>query len=1057
MSLTSHKVTGRLKKDQATKTVTIRQNEYILQKDSIVLGYHHIIYAGTVRIKKGVKNPGCNLTIYAAQLIIDEAGGSIDLSGVAGKAYKAGDRSETNAIGYKSGTHDGTNGKNGKAGGKGQNGGSVTINAGIITGGKLEIISNGGDAGRGQDGGNGVNGEIPPAQGDPAMPKKIKTGTKLVYVSGGVTKTVNVYAWGKNVLEIGKSGNYKLLVTKSSKVGSRGGHGGNAGIAGKSGNAGNAGTVIINSLTNNNIQLLPSLIAGKLATNAQFGKPGTAAIGGRGAFFLYKASVGFIDINWSRYNRHDDWDRHWSNGVHITNFKVNSKYVVTKNSKKSLKLREVTGKKGKNGGYGATGLTSKPAIPTAVKGENGSVSKGLLSKPEQFKSISHSYILMLQRSASIALVNRNQKLATPLLHWLMFLTSTYKNIGTNASAEARERQLIYQESENALYTMDKNLDITVIKSEAKRCIHRDIKLYSDFVETSLLHVENQSKYFHEFQQQERTKAQQIKTLKNAISETKEHILLIVGSDLKPGGIDHFRETERQLKSSLGDLDLQLLDYRQQLTHMPTNLQNEVDTKYFEETQISLWDLLDYFSMAAGIIINFASAASSIVTMINKAKDFYLELLELSSWAEILKDGLWNRNFMDIKSDISTLMEGKEWKGVKDDSKKFIGSVVDFQAKIAAYEKLLNSRADIDFGFDIMDIQASILIFDVAKLKLIKQRNQLENSLRDFLDDYEAAKDWKYIFTDFFDTSITRFNMLAHLADNQAERRQLEYQKSLCERNIKTMQEELNLLQANTTNTDYAASRDSMENNLYLAINQGLERVMDEYRAYQIWALSDTAIAKIGQDLSARLLRSKYHEKIWELINLRLGNINKPSTKDKKASPFKLELRETGLDFKETYFDKNSGSWRFIITLPLNLRSNIYFQQLTDIKVHLKGASVAKGSEFHCILRHSGISRFLDKNRQEVLAYQNKRSIELSYIIENGMPKYDYSGAIKSTFDDQLHWKQRIYYSPFTTWEIEIIPNYQQDTDSLVYNKDIDWSGFTEIEFPYKVFYQSFKV
>src|SRR5882724_2853791 len=134
--------------DETTKTVTIRQEAYTLEQGTFRKGYHHIIYATTVNVKKGFVNPGCDLTLYAARLVVDPAGGKIDVNGEDGAGYKEGDRVDANTA--KGQSYDGGDGKEGDEGKPGQNGGKVDIHVAHILGVALEIVSRGGKGGRGR-------------------------------------------------------------------------------------------------------------------------------------------------------------------------------------------------------------------------------------------------------------------------------------------------------------------------------------------------------------------------------------------------------------------------------------------------------------------------------------------------------------------------------------------------------------------------------------------------------------------------------------------------------------------------------------------------------------------------------------------------------------------------------------------------------------------------------------------------------------------------------------------------------------------------------------------
>jgi hypothetical protein len=46
------------------------QPEFHLNKDSILVGYHHIILATTIRIDEDIFAPGCELSLTSAQIIV---------------------------------------------------------------------------------------------------------------------------------------------------------------------------------------------------------------------------------------------------------------------------------------------------------------------------------------------------------------------------------------------------------------------------------------------------------------------------------------------------------------------------------------------------------------------------------------------------------------------------------------------------------------------------------------------------------------------------------------------------------------------------------------------------------------------------------------------------------------------------------------------------------------------------------------------------------------------------------------------------------------------------
>ena len=245
--------------------------------------------------------------------------------------------------------------------------------------------------------------------------------------------------------------------------------------------------------------------------------------------------------------------------------------------------------------------------------------------------------------------------------------------------------------------------------------------------------------------------------------------------------------------------------------------------------------------------------------------------------------------------------------------------------------------------------------------------------------------------------------------------------------------------------------------MYLALNEGLERIRDEYQAYRIWTLNELHFPPVKQNLTADILHSNFHKPVWDLIKTAISKSSPPSSRDFSDTPFQRVFNISKEKFKQFYFDDDKNIWRFIITIPLDFNSDIYFQRLIDAKVYLKGAQISEGSAFYCVLRHRGISRYLNSERQKSMAFQNKHSVAFSYVIENGQPNYNYPGAIRTPFDDRNNWKTRIRYSPFTTWEIEVTPNYKQNSNSRIYNENIDFSKIESIELRYEAFFNSFSL
>lgn len=1044
--------------DEKTRTVTIRQAEYSLQQGAFSKGYHHIIYASTVHVRKGFVNPGCDLTLYAAQVLVDQGGGAIDVSGSDGTGYPSGNRRD--AVSTKQGTYNGDDGGDGAAAEAGRPGGAVSIYAGRIQGGTLEIKSRGGVGGRGQDGGNGKGGAQPTERGKPATPQLVQVGTEVVMV---FNRPVNkaVMGWGSDVDKIGEDGmKAVLLVAHQAQSGAEGGHGGNAGLAGRPGDGGGGGRTMLRWLATPTIAVDKDLAGGAPGATAVHGRPGGGATGGLGGKYLYKTGLVGTSIDWSAFDENSDWDTHWNTANsktfaffkvdHFADLGVKNDYIVRDGENKKLKLRAASGPNGRDGGYGPRGEAKAPAIPTGNRGADGSfISEKADMSGRTFETVPLPYLLMLQRTAAIAALNRDDEEAADILRWMLLLTASFKSADLNANNDAGNRRRIHDEAESALLMLRRNRGAERID----RCVYKDIERYADFVETSLVHVGRQEEYVREYNAAQAKIAERKNVLDDAIAEAQDHIGHLTGTTLAPGSILYSQEKEKQLKSAIGELDVQLLDYKYRLENMPQVLKEEINAKVREKSKITMWDALELIGMAAGVVINFASAAGSLATMVGKVKDFYKESLELVSWGEILIDGLWNREFGSIKADLKALLDTEEWKGLTKDGKAFVESTTDFWGKIQAYEELSKAKLPKTFKLDPLDIQASVLIFDTAKLQLKKKRNEFEFFIFGFIEEHEQARVWKRVFSDYFDTSETRFDLLAHLADVQAERRELEYQRGLTERNLELLKAQRQKLDFDPNAFQAEDVRSAMEANLSMALEQGLARIMDEDRAFKIWTLQEHALPKIPKNLTSEILRTRFHQPVWTRIKEQLSSGAPPARRDSSDTPFVWTREQYPKQFEAL---EKTGKMMLSLPLPDGKGSNIYFERLIDVKVYLRGATAQAGSPFYCVLRHPGTSDFLNRERKSVTCYQEPRGIEMSYVLEGAKPNYHYDGAIEQQFDIDND-LARIRYSPYTTWELQVIRDYRQNAREKVYNQGIDLTKLEAVELRPSIFFSSFHV
>jgi hypothetical protein len=300
-------------------------------------------------------------------------------------------------------------------------------------------------------------------------------------------------------------------------------------------------------------------------------------------------------------------------------------------------------------------------------------------------------------------------------------------------------------------------------------------------------------------------------------------------------------------------------------------------------------------------------------------------------------------------------------------------------------------------------------------------------------------------------------MLAHLADVQAERRELEYQRAACQHNLTLLNAELDKLNFNPEKVEGDDVRTSLEANLNIVLDQALDLIMDEGRAFTIWSLEAHVFDTIPKNLSSEVLRLQFHDPLWKKIEKALSSSKPPSSKDFSDSPF-VWKRE---DYKEQ-FESLDKKGRITLSLPVDKLSNIYFERLIDAKIYLRGAKAKEGSPFYCVLRHCGISDFLNGERGVTTCYREPRTIEFSYVVEGegakAKPNYQDKHAIKGRFDDDETFRNRIRYSPYTTWEVQIVRNYRlNQRSSTVYNQDIDLKSIEAIELRGQAFFKSFHV
>lgn len=1029
--------------DEDSKTITITQPDFHLNTQSILAGYHHIIWATTIWIDEDISAPGLNISLTAAQIVVRDSGAIIDTTGSAGKDGTS--PQSPDAIGVKPGSVDGNDGHDGQDGADGQKGGNLNIYAAEITGGPLKFIGMGGAGGMAQKGGDGVDGTAPADAKDANFPKKVQVGTKTVAVHSRYVQ-VPVYGWGDDVKVIGSDSFTKasLLMAFQAEKGHRGGRGGAAGLAGKPGNGGDGGSLAVMTLRRRSAEIPYQIGGGVAGASAKNGTPGKAGKAGRGGRFLFNASIGFVSIDWSVYERKGKWKEHWHGSKHFENLGVDKKLLTADG--KGLIDRAPSGAAGAPGGWGKDGLAKSPT-PAKAKlgkgGQSGMVQASANSKPRT--DIPMSYLIDLQRSVTIAIANRDTDLAGVILEWLLFLTSPYAVLPKNPSQEQTARNRIYRDAGQSVLTLGRDE-----KMVEKANIYSDISEYAAFVEGSITHLRQQASHLAQFNEATQTGMIDLNSLKQAIKETETYQRHLMGSVSQAGSIMFLRARENSLKDSIGKLDVDIFNLRIRLSQMEDELRSGIERKFQEDNKITLSMVLDITMMAVGIGMSLYTFGTSLASVATQVKKFYIEKHDINNWTGIIKEGIWTSTFVELKADLSPFMATDEWKAMTKEVAPLVKKVVDFAGKVEAYSEIMNNRSKLKT--DLVDIQASVLTFDIAKLELRRQRAQLEFDLHKLLDDFKEARDWKAVFENFFHTCNTRFDNLAHLAELQAARREAEFQLGVSERNEAALKAQLALKTFNPSSVDAQTTLQSMMSGHALAVDQGLQRVLDMARAYRAWSLESYPLPPIPQNLTADDLNNRFLQPLLTEIRLRQSSMARRAEQDMPAQFVPRSLfPQDKQEFERACFDSDLGAWRFNFSIPLGQDPNAFHVRLRDVRAYPLGLGIAANSEIYCLLIHHGASEFLDIHKEPVHTLQVPRRITYSYrLAPDNTREIEYPGVVRTKFDEIG--TNQIRYSPYATWELQVFPNHKVLADGQVYNRGLDWSAFDGIELVYSAYF-----
>ena len=388
-------------------TEIIQQADYSLKKGTFHAGKHHLIYAATVEIGEGFKNPGCDLIIFTSRLTVPDEGAEIDVSGADGEGYMPG-KTDKDGNGHKN-LVDGNDGEDGADGEPGQGGGNVAIHACRVMGGDLTIKAKGGQGGRGQDGGNGVDGIGGQNGTDGKEAPRHVTPREVTYPNRErIGYESHTFSHDEELYV--STGEY------GPQPGSRGGNGGKAGSAGKSGDGGKGGNIHLFSINRPEIKKADPQNGGEPGGEAgTHGKPGTGAEGGGGGKYSYYWS-GFSG-NWFSVDSKEKFDE-WPSD-RVNSFNVRNAYRDPDNR---LKVRAAHGE------HGTDGAQPSEEPEKGKKGGDGRFYRDTFHSilDVSGKNVPWEYLLMLQQSAEIAAINQATELARDILTWLAALTEQYR-------------------------------------------------------------------------------------------------------------------------------------------------------------------------------------------------------------------------------------------------------------------------------------------------------------------------------------------------------------------------------------------------------------------------------------------------------------------------------------------------------------------------------------------------------------------------------------------------------------------------------------------------------
>ncbi|WP_425098595.1 hypothetical protein [Tropicibacter sp. S64] len=1035
--------------DTENNIVTITDTEIELTQGTLLPGYVHWIFAARIKLNGKVRLSGGVVNISAAEVSVGPQGAEVDVSGEDGKSFEPGTRA---ADGSGGGLRpvDGADGANGENGGDGGSGGVLNIWARTINGAeRLKLVANGGKGGRGQDGGNGEHGAPPAARPDARSPKFVKTGQRRYPDGTGMVITVDDGYWDPAEDVIGKSGVGSLLkVTTDGKPGERGGDGGNAGLGGKGGNGGAAGAIQVRVLHAPEKNPVFSAAGGLKGGAGRHGTPGSGAAGGKGARLRYRSEIFWSNIGYSALDDQNDkarWDIDWNGSVHFDNLNVSADYVVkdAKTGKKKLRLRRPDGAHGSNGRYAE--FASPPEVSPGSDGAKGyaSISEERGAPSLRIPPIAHA--VLLDRAATLDLADGRADDAVSALKWLRFVTSSRDMDETVAQIrdDADHRIGIIERGEEA---------------QPLRTSFSDMDAAHRYVSAALSSAVARETMRDAHRKAVRDAADRKLELNDAIEMAESYLKQLEGNPNTPGSIQFLESRERAFKSDIVSLDRRLVLLGGELDNMPALAAEEMEAKIREKTEASFWEVVQVVGMVAGIAVNLSSALGSVKKLAQTVEEAYSKRLG----TDFSYERLWSRSAHNIVNDLMAIATNSEFQknfaeafgDVKKTTGKLAKDALEFYGKYQAYLKLRDKNTAIDAGIDKIDLQARILVFETAKLEIQLQGNKLRHDLADVIDELSTAREWQYVFNDYFDTVNARFDILANLSDLQANLRELRFQHSLTERNILSAKRQLELVTAETDGLPKGSGSLSVETDAALELNRCVDLVREILRAYRIWTL-ETLPFTLPQRLTGATLLNAYTARIEPPILENLARKSAPANDKSRGISFDMTRFAADPEvLRRNFYIEDQGVWQFDLTVTIDPESDYWFERLLDVRVFLNGATTDAGSHFLCFVRHRGVSDYLDRNRNIVIGYKVPRAIEVEYVADGDGHKPAHNGIAQS-FGGQ-DWVRQIHYSRYTTWEVQVQPDYKPHRDAMTYNSGLDLSGLKSIDFEFDSWRENYR-